>query len=138
MSVSRYPVVDAVAGPGGQQIPDSQKAPCTTQIARSPKGGRRADEYCFLVTARSGIYPDHRVNALQLRVPAQDLGSKRALERGKPQGMLPLVPQDERYARRAEPALTVVQQQRRQDRHRRKWCEGETTMKTVARVRRLR
>jgi hypothetical protein len=112
MSVSRYPVVDAVAEPGGQQIPDRQKAPCPAQIARSPKSRRRADEYCFLATARSGIYPDHGVNALQLRVPSQDLGSKGALERGKPQGMLPLVPQDERYARRAEPARTVVQQQR--------------------------
>ena len=112
MSMSRYPVVDAVAEPGGQQVPDRQKAPCTAQIARSPKSRRRADEYCFLVTARSGIYPDHRVNALQLWVPSQDLGSKGTLERGKPQRMLPLVPQHERYALRAEPACTVVQQQR--------------------------
>jgi hypothetical protein len=111
VSVSRYPVVDAIEQPGGQQTPDRQKAPCTPQIARSPKSRRRADEYCFLVTARSGIYPDHRVNALQLRVPARDLGSKGALERGKPESMLPLVLEYEGHARRTEAALPIVQQQ---------------------------
>src|SRR5918995_6628415 len=111
MSVSCYPVVNAVQQLGGQQIPDPQKAPCTAKITRSPKSRRRADEY-FLVTSRSGIHPDHRVNALQLRVPAQDLGSKAALEGSKPQGMLPLVPQHERQARRTESACTVIQQQR--------------------------
>jgi hypothetical protein len=112
VSVSCYPIVDAVAKRGGEQISDREKAPCTAQIARSPKSRLRAHEYCFLVTARSRFYPDHRVDAPQLRVPAQELGSKAALKGSELQGMLPLVPQHERHARRAEPARTVVQQQR--------------------------
>ena len=112
MPVPGYPVVDAVAQPGRQQFPDSKQVPCTAQIARSPKSRRRADEYSFVVISRTRIHPDHRLNALQLRVPAADLGSHGTLKGCKSQSMLPLVPQHERDALATEPAGTVVQQQR--------------------------
>ena len=111
MSVSRYPVVDAVAQPGWQQFPDGQEAPCTTQVVRSAKSGRRADRYYFLVTFRGRIYPDYRVNALELRVPAPDLRSDCTLERSETQSVLPLVPEYESHARRTEPTFPVIEQQ---------------------------
>jgi hypothetical protein len=115
--MSRYPVIDGVSNSSGQQLTHGQKAPRPTEVARRPQSRRRADEYCFLVTSGGGVHPDHRVNALQLRMSAQDLGSSGALERSKPQGMLPLVPQQERHARRTEPARPIIQQQRGHARH---------------------
>jgi len=113
MAMAGDEVVGGVADRAGKD--DTQRGasgPHASHVAADGQSGRRADVHAFTRTA--GIVdPDHRVRASDIRMAGADLSSGFALERRESEQVLPLVAEDELYARGAEAAGTVVEKQRR-------------------------
>ena len=113
-------VVYGITNRPGNDSREERQPPETTHVAGYSQARGRADQHTFVVC--TGVFhPDHRVSVRNLWMTRANVAADVALQGGKAQCVLALVPENELHARGAEAAVAVVEQQ---------WCRTRRTLRT--------
>ena len=103
-------VVERVPERPGEEPCERRETPSTAKVPGDSQRGRRPSEKPFTRTAGRRLVPDYRIHPFEFGVSRENRTTKRAVERRKLKGPLPIAPEDELHALGTESAGAIVKQ----------------------------